>query len=244
MPLLDSATVADTADSPGMVPVRIEAFMAEPVVGLDTNPLHLDGPLSQAGLAVYLDRYGHGHLPPMTPEFCVDFRLPLATWTRPAPEGVHKLAFCTAGQVWGWACSAADYQPAGHTVTQVRRRPAVDVMARYTPDKSHHLSTGPLKARDVPHPAVLVETIRWWALTPDPGLLQAMLGRVPGIGRMPRHGDGRVHTWTVSVDELARERWQWRTWPAAAGQDGSIRAPYHHPSRKMPCAPLGDPPWH
>jgi hypothetical protein len=237
-------TVADTTIQP-MVPVRVEARMAEPVIGLDTNPLHLDGPLSQAGWAEYLDVHGHGSLPPMTPDSCADFNLPLATWTAPAPsDGVHDLARAADRTlVWGWACSAADYQPAGATITQVRRRPATDVMARYTPDKTHHLSAGPLKARDVPQPAVLVETITWWALTPDPDRLHRMLNRVPGLGRLPRHGNGRVHQWTVNVDERAAQRWRWRTWPQPGGLPAGIRAPYHHPSRRMPCAPLGDPPW-
>lgn len=244
MTLITPATTVDTTRNPGMVPVRVEARMAEPVVGLDTNRLHLDGPLSQAGFAAYLDQHGHGHLPPMTPEFCVDFQLPLATWTAPAPDRVHPIARgADPDRVWGWACSAAHYRPAGHTITQVRRRPATDVMARYTGDKNHHLSAGPLKARDVPHPATLVETITWWALTPDPDRLHTMLNRVPGIGRMPRHGNGRVRTWTVTQDEQARDRWTWRTLPAPTGRVDAIRAPYHHPSRQMPCAPLGEPTW-
>lgn len=243
--LVPPGTAVNTTSNPAMIPVRVEARLAEPVIGADTNPLHLDGPLSQAGYAAHLDQHGHGHLPPMTPDFCVDFTLPLASWTAPAPDsGVHDLARAAHPDlVWGWACSAADYTPAGATIVQVRRRPATDIMARYTGDRTHHLSAGPLKARDVPQPATLVEAVTWWALTPDPGRLQAMLARVPGIGRMPRHGNGRVHQWTVTEDPLAAQRWRWRTWPQTGGLPAGVRAPYHHPTRRMPCAPLGEPPW-
>lgn len=236
--------VVDTTTDTQWTPVRVVATLAEPVVGLDTNPLHLDGPVSMGGYYTHLDTHGHGNLPLMGAT-CVDFALPLATWTRPASVShPHPLVMsATPGHVWGWACSAGHYTPLAETVVAVRRRPAVEQMARYTTDNTHHLSTGPLKARDVPHPATLTRHIVWWALA-DPGRLQAMLRRVVGLGRMVRHGNGRVVAWSVEVDPSARQRWLWRNLPDPDGQVGSIRAPYHHHSRRMPVTTLGDtPPW-
>lgn len=236
-------TVVDTTTSPQWTPVRVVARLTEPVVGLDTNPLHLDGLLSWAGYLTHVDQHGHLHLPPLSPDQCADFALPLATWAMPASvPDPHPLAVGAGGLVWGWACSAAWYTPAGHTTVNVRRRPATDVMARYTTDNSHHLSTGPLKARDTPHPATLVGEVTWWALA-DRARLQAMLDRVIGVGRMPRHGHGRVLRWTVGRDDTAIDQWRWRHLPDPAGRPETIRAPYHHHSRRMPCAPLGAPPW-
>lgn len=233
-------TAVDTTGDPRWSPLRVTAVLAEPVVALTAGRLHLDGPLSWGAYLQHVTDCGHGSLPAMTADHCADFDLPLAVWTRPLPGGVHELA-CGAdpGTVWGWATSAAT--PAGDvasTVVQVRRRPAVEAGHRYAPDARWHLSAGPQKARDVPHAAMWVRELHWWCLG-DPDRLRLLLGRVPALGRLTRHGHGRVLSWTVDGDADALQRWQQRVWPDPDGRPDAIRAPYHHRSRRMPCTMPG-----
>lgn len=206
----------DCTAAPRWVAVRVTARLTTPVINADTHPMHLDGPLSWGAYRAHIAVHGHGALPPMTDEQAVDFALPLATW---AQDGV-----------WGWACSRAHYTPVGHTTAQMRRRPAVDEMARYAPDAKHHLSAGPAKARDTPLPATLMDRVVWHALA-DPGPLKELLGRVWSLGRLGRHGHGRIRSWTV-VPHPDREAWRDRVMPHPDGTVQGIRAPYHHPLRK------------
>lgn len=223
-------------DSPRWEPVRVTARLTEPVINLDAHPAHLDGPASWGAYLAYADVHGHGALPSMTDDAAADFDLPLARWVVPAPPGAHVQALAAPGHVWGWACSRATYEAAGYSTIPVRRRPAADEAARYTRDGKWHLAAGPLKARDTPHSATHAHEITWWALA-DPAQLQALLDRVHGIGRHTRHGHGRVLAWEVTPDEAAREGWRDRTWPDpdGTGAPDTIRAPYHHPTRRMPC---------
>src|SRR5690606_10071565 len=143
--LLTSGPV-DTTDDSRWAPLRIVAHIAEPIAGWDTHRGHLDGPLSWGAFQAWQATHGRHTLPPPGPDSVVDFALPLATWTRPAPPAAHPRTLNHAGDVWGWACSAADYTPAAHTKVEVRRRPAAAEMARWATDRKHHVSTGPLKA--------------------------------------------------------------------------------------------------
>src|SRR4030042_1124720 len=57
--LVQPGSVADTIDDPRWTPLRVVATMAEPIV-IDTNRLHLDGPLSWcAYLAPQRGRQSH-----------------------------------------------------------------------------------------------------------------------------------------------------------------------------------------
>lgn len=197
---------ADTTGDRTWSPVAVTARLATPAVGIDTHPLHLDGPVSWGAYQSHLHEHGHAALPPID-QGPVDFDLPFATWTR---DGT-----------WGWACSRAIYEPQGWTTTAMRRRPAVDQMARYAPDKKHHLAAGPMKARDTPLPAVIVDHITWYALA-RPDDLRALLDRVISIGRLGRHGHGRIQEWTVTAHD-DRNAWTNRAWPP----DEPPRAPYH-----------------
>lgn len=235
MTVIPSGSVTDTTRDTRWTPVRVTAYLAEPVLHLYGNPLHLDGPLSWAGYLEHVAEHGHHTIPPIGRDQAVDFALPLATWTASAPGPVHPLAVAaTPGHVWGWACSAAHYIPLGSTAVSVSRRPAVEAAVRYTRDNRWHLSTGPLKARLTTEPAVLVMTVTWWALA-EPERLASMLARVHGLGRKTRHGHGRVLRWKVEVDDAAWELWRNRVWPDQTGQLDGIRAPYHHHTRRMPC---------
>lgn len=231
--LVPYGSVVDTTGDPGWAPVRVTAVLAEPVVALASHPAHLDGPLSWA--AYVAARRAGVRIPPIEPDWAPDFTLPLATWTAPAPAGCDpRLCAADPARVWGWACSRAHYNGA-HTVVVTRRRPATDVMARYTTDRRHHLSAGPLKARSQPTEATLAREVTWWALA-DPEPLRAALVDVPVLGRKGRHGHGRILTWHVEADPDAAARWQDRDWPDPAGLPGSLRAPYWHASRRLPCS--------
>lgn len=203
-------TPADSTADPSWSAVRVTATLTTPAVGIDTHPMHLDGPASWAAYQAYITRHGHASLPPMTDTHAVDFALPLATWSR---DG-H----------WGWACSRAIYDPLGYTTTAMRRRPAADEMARLAPDRKHSLAAGPMKARDTPLPATIVHEITWYALA-HPDELRSLLGRVWSIGRLGRHGHGRIRAWTVT-EHTDRTAWEDRDWT------GPTRAPYHHPTRR------------
>src|SRR5690606_30994329 len=105
---VEPRTIVDTTTDSRWTHVRATAHLAEPIINLDGHACHLDGPAAFAAYLAYTDRHGHHSLPPMGRDSVVDFALPLATWTAPAPGPVHQLArAATPGHVWGWACSAA-----------------------------------------------------------------------------------------------------------------------------------------
>lgn len=218
MTLVDPASVVDTTAAPQWAAVAVTAHLTTPAVGLDAHPLHLDGPVSWGAYQQHLTEHGHASLPPMSDTQAVDFALPLATWT--------------AGGTWGWACSRAHYTPAGWGTSAMRRRPAVDEMARYSSDPKHHLSAGPMKARDTPLQTTLVDTVVWHALA-DPSALEELLTRVWSLGRLGRHGHGRILRWTVT-EHADRDAWRDRVMPHEGGTMQAVRAPYHHPMRKVP----------
>lgn len=233
--ILSGTAVTDTCGDGGWVPVTVTARLAEPVIGLDAHPCHLDGPAAWSAYLAWTDVHGHCSLPPPGAGRCEDFGLPFATWTAAAPPGAHPLAVNGAGMAWGWACSRALYTPQGHATVNVRKPPAADVASRYCPDRAWDLSSGPLKARDTPYSAVLARDVAWHALA-DPAALRALLGRVPSLGRLGRHGSGRVLSWTVE-EHRDRDAWRDRVFPLPGGSPGAIRAPYWHPARRMPCTP-------
>ncbi len=214
-------------------PVRVTAYLAEPVVGLAEHAGMLDGPLSYAAFLAARD--AGDPVEPITDVWAPDFALPLAVWTRPCTrQDPHPGLLAADAQAWGWACSRALYDPDGYGAAQIRRRPALGPMARYTTDAQHHAGLGPYKARDSVHPALAVRQVSWLALG-DPAALLALLGRVTHLGRAVRHGHGRVLRWEVERDEDARAGWAHRPLPHPGGALDAIRAPYWHASRRMPC---------
>jgi CRISPR type IV-associated protein Csf3 len=227
--------VTDTTGGNDWTPLRVAAHVGEPIAGWDAHRGHLDGPLSWGALVAWEEVHGRHSLPPMSPDSAADFALPLATWTRPAPGPVHPLAATCAGDVWGWACSSAHYDVAAQTKVEIRRKPAAEAMARWTKERKHHISAGPLKARDGLVPAVVTSRVEWWCLG-EPDAIRNLLDRVTHLGRHTRHGNGRVLSWEIAEDNAAREQWRQRVFPDPAGAPDAIRAPYHHLSRRMPCS--------
>lgn len=69
-----------------------------------------------------------------------------------------------------------------------------------------------------------------------PDDVRDLLARVTHLGRHTRHGHGRVLSWDVLEDGTAREKWRRRVFPDPTGAPDTVRAPYHHPSRRMPCS--------
>lgn len=212
MTILDPDTVTDTVADPGWTPVMVTARLTTPAVGIDTHPVHLDGPASWGAYQQHIAEHGHASLPPIDDNHVTNFALPLATWV--------------SSSTWGWACSRATYTPVGYGTSAMRRRPAADVMARYSPDQKHHLAAGPMKARDTPLPTTLIDTVTWYALA-DPTELRRLLTRVWSLGRLGRHGHGRVREWSVT-EHSDRNAWKDRVMPSPDGTLQGIRAPYHH----------------
>lgn len=224
----------DTVASPGWRPFRVVAHLADPVITV-ADPMHLDGPL--AFCAHLAAREAGVILPPLTTARCVDFALPLAMWTAPAPAGVDAGQLTGDGRAWGWACSRAHVASHGSTAVEVRKKPPTQEFARYTTDRRHHDALGAHKARNVTMPAALISTVTWWALG-DPDAAGVLLSRLRNLGRVTGHGNGRIHRVTVEVGGPGdRDHWRDRDFPAPAGRPGAVRAPYWHPSRRMLVAP-------
>ena len=230
---MEPGTAAGTTGDGGWEPVTVTAVLAEPVIGLWGHPAHLDGPAAWSAFLSFAGTAGRLALP--RPEDApVDFTLPLAAWTAPAPPGADPLALAAdPAMTWGWACSRAIYDTGGHTVVNVRKHPETGPAARYSADAKWDVGGGPLKAKDVPFSAELIREVRWHALA-DPGPLLAMLSRVPSLGRLGGHGNGRVLSWRADTGG-DRDAWRDRVMPHPGGAPGSVRAPYWHQSRRMPC---------
>lgn len=202
-----------------MTPVVITAYPDEPLIDIDRHPVMLDGPLSWAA-AMRMHHRGEP-CPPLTREHVPDLELPLARW--------H------IEPTWGWCCSAATYETAARTATQLRRKPATAPMARYTTEKRHHLALGPHKARDTTVPATWARSLTWHANTTNQPLLEELLNLITHIGRNHAAGYGRIARWEVhpGTDENA---WRNRPLPDPQGKPQGVRAPYHHPTRRFPCS--------
>lgn len=233
MSVVPYGTVTDTTSDPRWSPMLVTAHMADPVVAMATHPAHLDGPLSWAAAESAIA--AGVRLPPLLPEWAPDLVLPLAQWTAPYPDDTDpRLRAADPTRVWGWACSAAIYTPDLHTKVEVRRRPATAEMARYSTARSQHLGLGPHKARQVTHPAEMVRRIDWYALG-DIDQVADLLTHVTHLGRIVRHGHGRILRWTVERHQ-DRDAWKSRSWPHPDGTRGAIRAPYWHHTRSVSCS--------
>lgn len=220
-------------------PLRITAVMAEPVVTFGDG-LHLDGAVAY-GAFMSLPRPVRESMPPTSAPEALDFDLPLNRWHYEAPEGSAAGALDDEGRVWGWQCSAAHAVWQHHGTAEVRRRPPVQEMARYTDARTVQINCGPFKAQDKAFPTLWAPEIVWYAIgTPDS--LRQLLEHVPGLGKLTGHGHGRVLRWDVAEVGCAdADRWARRrlptTAPGAVGWParGAIRPPYYHASRVVPC---------
>lgn len=222
-------------------PMKVTAIMGEPVVYFEDG-MHFDGPLSFGAYVEYVREHGD-NLPPMG-AWALDFDLPLSRWTVPAPAGVDPRLLDTDGRLWGWRASAAQADWVAQGRLEVRKRPAEEAMIRYTRAASHHSGMGPLKAKDIAHPTLLAFEIQWYAHGDRKGV-ERLLSYVTHIGALVGHGPGRVLRWVVEpmgVDwSCERDGKLMRVMPREGGPRRSIRAPYHHRSRRAPTAFPGEP---
>lgn len=195
-------------------PLIVVAHLTTPVIGLD-QPFMLDGPLAWAW--VDREKASSRSVPPLTAKHCPDFPLPLAQME-------------THG-TWVWCTSQAELDVQAYTGIQIRRKPAVDAMARYAPDRKHHAGLGPQKARDTSLAAMLARTATWHVLCTDRPDLEDLLSRVTNLGGRHRNDFGHVDRWTIDTDPDS-EAWRNRPWPDQYGS----RAPYWHPTRRKAIA--------
>jgi hypothetical protein len=210
-----------------MEPLRVTAVLAEPVVYFGDG-MHFDGILSWGAFAA-LSPEAREALPSIGGPTAVDFDMPLARWK--------------VGDVWGWRASAAHAEWLADTKVEVRKRPPQAEMARYTTAGSVQINCGSFKAQDKAFPARVAREVVWYAVGERPAV-EALLAFVPHIGKLSRHGNGRVLEWRVDqwAPDWAIERdgALTRRMPAAYRPDevpgrGGLRAPYHHLSRQGPC---------
>lgn len=229
-------SVVDTCGDPVWQPLRVTVRLDEPLVADLHRPLHLDGALAWCAYLEWVEAAGHRPPPIRRHESPLDFEVGLATWTAPpSVEQIDGRALGADGMAWGHACAPFTPVPRVHTAAATRRRPPTEQMARYTRDRRHHLGAGPYKARDSVHPAAWVGDITWHALG-DPDRVAHLLTRLTHVGRLGRHGYGRVQRIEV-IAGSDRDRWRTgRTMPTPGGQEDTIRAPHWHPTRRMPCA--------
>lgn len=228
------------------MPLRITAELGEPLVYFDDG-LHLDGLLGHAAMLAYREERGRG-VAHCKPGWLGDLELPLARWEVPAPrpQRYHSWMLTRDHEhVWGWCASAveADWRATGKM--EIRKKPEVTQMGRWTTAASHVLSSGPLKAYDMALPALLATELRWFARG-DPAAVSALLQRVTHVGKKHRLGMGRVLRWdvqTIGHDwSIARDGRLMRRMPDPAASSplvAAVRAPYSDPNRQMPALEVG-----
>ena len=198
-------------------PTKIIAHLTSPIVGMDR--IMLDGPVAWAWVVL---AKGQGRIvPAITPTFAPDFPLPFCRWE--------------SNGAWGWCVSEGIEDVVSWTTVQIRRKPAVAAMARYTTDKKHHAGLGPFKARDVAMPGRIVKTITWEALVTDTTELQRLLGEITNLSARWRNGFGHVEKWQI-CPSANLNGWLNRPMPSPTGtRETPIRPPYWHPSRRALC---------
>jgi len=232
-------------------PLRITARMAEPVITMDSH-MHFDGILAY-GAYQALPRAEKEALPPLPgAEWAIDFDLPLERWERPAAvlPGIHpRLIEC--GTIWGWKASAACARWLSHGHHEVRKKPALDEMARLTRDNRVQINCMRFKAAGKRYPTMWAPIIRWYAVG-DAEEVAHLLSFVFGVGKLCGHGMGHLCMRDDGMPDWTVEPWphDWSCYAEIDGQqrptrrmpadeqwhraDG-IRAPYHHSSRRYPC---------
>lgn len=233
------------------VPMRIIARMSEPIAYLG-DLLHVDAPISY-GAFHDLDYATRRTIPDVQcTDWPIDLTLPLSTWWVAAADSTHdprlekrwrRGSDGPPAMLWGWCASAADESAwEGRGAVEVRKKPALGEMSRYTPDKTTHLGSGPMKAYDLAVPTVLAREVTWYAHG-DPDKVRHLLAtHVPAIGKKRNIGNGTVREWVVEscdvdrsvVDETGRLMRRLPTGAVDGAQGmGAIRPPYYHPTRMV-----------
>lgn len=166
-----------------MTPLSVVAYIASPC--LPGGPLLLDGILL-AGLGSTMGATR------------ADGWADATEVLRAAAAGALPLARVNTPHGWWWAASQAT--PEGpEAISHAHRRPAYDLVERWTPAATLNHSAGPDKALRVPlYSRPAWTTIRWTAVG-DPARVAHLLARVPGVGQRTTHGWGWVDRWEVTA---------------------------------------------
>lgn len=244
----------------GHVPMRIVARMDEPIAYLG-DLLHIDGPLAYAAYHD-LDLATRKTLEPIeVTEWPIDLALPLSRWSvapsgdeddrllkswnglRRDMRGTKAMPRGPERRLWGWCASAADESRwLGRGVLEVRKKPALSEMSRYTDAKSANLGAGAMKAYDLRIPTVLALEVEWFAHG-DPDRVRHLLATfIPSIGKKQSTGNGRVREWIVEPcaedRSVLHDGRPVRRLPLGAVEGppghGAIRPPYYHHTRMVP----------
>lgn len=241
----------------GYAPMRVVAVMDEPI-GYLGDLLHLDAPLSYAAYHALDLQTRKSIAPPGSPEFedwPIDLELPLSTWWLPYvvhEHGAIDPRLCKRNRndpsdrsqrLWGWCASAADEAAWGvRSKLEVRKRPELGRMARYTDARSANISSGHMKAYDLAVPTVFAREVVWFAHG-DADRVRDLLNRfVPAIGKKRNIGSGTVREWRVEACDEDRstvtEGAPRRRLPCGAARSdsmrlGAIRPPYYHHTRTV-----------
>ena len=194
-----------------MTAIEVELRFDTPCVGIDRHPVMLDGPLAWAAAQDALRR--GDELPAITDEYAHDFDLPLARWEE-------------AG-TWGWCTSRAIFEVGSRSSRERRRKPAVQAMAAYAPDRKHHAGLGPFKARDATYATTWTPTMRWQVEATDVDRLAGLLLLVTHIGAA--QSDGMGHVKDRIIRPGIHDGWRDRPMPP----HHPARAPYWHPTRRV-----------
>lgn len=235
----------------GHQPLRIVATMDEPI-GYLGDLLHLDAPVSY-GAYHALDIQTRRTIPPIdSTDFPIDIGLPLSTWWVDYDPALHgdvdprllkrrrRGKDGPPAQLWGWCASAAVEDGWLRSKLEIRKKPAIKEMGRYTDAKTHNVSAGHMKAYDLAMPTVFAREVTWYAHG-ELAAVQDLLTRfVPGLGKKRSTGSGTVRAWTVTPHaedwSVTRDGAPTRRLPlgavdGGASRVGSIRPPYYHHTR-------------
>lgn len=230
-------------------PMVVTAHLTEPLV-YSRDLLHLDATLAFAAW-MDLPRDLRDRIPPVSDErMPIDIRIPLARWEAPAVDASERpLCRARGGGLWGWCASAEVATWERETVAEVRKRPPIGEMVRWSRSGSSNPSLGATKAYDLKLPAVVARTVTWYALGDIDRVRELLTRHVRSIGRKRNQGWGTVGRWDAAPADVDRSLFDaaglpMRRLPERAldtvppGADlvfrrGAIRPPYYHAMREV-----------
>jgi CRISPR type IV-associated protein Csf3 len=226
----------------GFEPLRVIATMAEPIV-YGGDGMCLDGIIAAAWFRDL--PYGlTSRWPSATRDepWVRDLELPLAQWSIAYDGPCDPRLRDDQGRVWGWSASAvhAEWVHARH---EVRKRVAVDEMARWSGAGDVDVSSGRFKAHDLRLGARLARHLEWYCLGVRSEIERVLTAHITALGRKVGQGMGRVLGWQVTpwhADwSVMREGRVTRPMPQgfARGrvEPRGIRPLYWHHSRVIAC---------
>lgn len=227
----------------GLTPMRITARLTEPIV-YQSDGMHIDGPLAYAAFCA-LDEDARYAIPPMHLDWAEDMAVPLARWTAAPMDGeVLDPRLLIDGMIWGWCASSEEVEWLAHGAAEVRKKPVLDEMRRYSDAKSAMVAGGPMKGYNLTYPTTFARSVSWSAIGDIDRVKYLLTRHVPALGKKRGHGWGTVAAWDVVEDSAAassvfhRDGIAARSLPRSCGLRGraalgSIRPPYHHRSRRV-----------